>query len=90
MDKLDHILDMISDMAETLGYIKGHTERNTDNLEEHIRRTNLLELKLDKSEEKWETKMDEALMPVRWGKITLKILAGCSAVAAIYEIISRI
>jgi hypothetical protein len=89
MDRLDVVIQKLTEMAETLGYVKGHVEKNTADLEEHIRRTNLLETKLDKSEEKWEDKMDEALVPVRWGKTTLKIIAGGGAIAAIVEILTN-
>lgn len=89
MDRLDIIIAKISDLAESVGYVKSHVEKNTKDLEEHIRRTNLLERKLDKTEESWENKMDEALIPVRWGKTTLKILAAGGAIAAIIEILTR-
>ena len=88
MDRLDVVLQKLTDLAETLGYVKGHVEKNTSDLEEHIRRTNLLEHKLDKSEEKWEDKMEEALVPVRWGKTTLKLVAAGGAIAAIVEILT--
>jgi uncharacterized membrane protein YukC len=49
LDKLDRIQDKIADIDKTL-------VKNTESLEEHIRRTNLLETQL--------TKQDEKLAPV--------------------------
>lgn len=50
MNKEDQILEHITEIRVCLTRIEGDIERNTDDLEEHIQRTNILENKLKKLE----------------------------------------
>jgi hypothetical protein len=42
-DKLDKIMDMLLDQSKAITRLEVLSERNTEDLEEHIRRTDLLE-----------------------------------------------
>jgi hypothetical protein len=89
MDKLDLIINKLTDMASDIARIGSHVETNTKDLEEHIRRTNLLEDKLHKSEDRIDSKLEEALMPVRWGKVSAKLAGVVGVLVALWEIYTR-
>lgn len=79
-DKIDKILeDMVElkvDMAET----KVTLHRNTDSLELHIKRTNILEEKLEKDFEKLQGEIDPIKSHVSFVKGALWLLGALGAI----------
>jgi hypothetical protein len=84
-EKLDKIFEKISNLSVDVAQMAVSVEKNTQDLAYHIRRTDLLDEKLEKAEETWHTQLEEALVPVRWGKTTFKLLAAAGAIVAIWE-----
>lgn len=90
MDRLDRILDKLTDMAVDIGRMALSVEKNTEDIGEHIRRTDLLEKKLDTYEEKYDDRLEEALLPIRWGKLTLKFTGWLAAIFGVAESIRHL
>lgn len=73
-EELQEIREHILEIYRILERNTTTLERNTDELAEHIRRTELL-----------EEKMETALIPVRYGKFLLAVLSVAATLAAIYS-----
>jgi hypothetical protein len=96
-DKLDKVLLLLTDMARDIGKLTSMTEENTRDLAEHIKRTNLLEdsltetkKELDKKIEICEDGVEEARAPLKWMKITAKVLGAIVAAIAVVDYINRL
>ena len=88
--KLDRLFEKLSDLAVDVARIATSVESNTDDIAEHIKRTNLLEEKLEKTEEKWHTQLDEALIPIKWGKVTLKLATATGVILGVWQLIQSL
>ena len=85
--KLDKVLDKLSEHGELLARHTVLHEKNTDDLDEHIKRTNLLEARIDKQEVSIASKLEEALLPIRSVRWLVKIGAGILTLIAVYNLL---
>ncbi len=90
MDQLERVLNQLDKIQETQlkhsETLARHTvlhEANTKSLDLHIKRTDLLELKL-------EADMKTALLPIQAAKVISKTLGGLLVLASLIYTISRI
>lgn len=74
MDKFDRIQEHIIDIKETLTRNTATLERNTDDLSEHIRRTNLLEAKQDAFQNETEERIDAVKVELRDATTPIRIM----------------
>jgi len=85
--KLDQIIETLTDIRVTLADHSHIMQRNTEDLAEHIRRTNILETR----QEAHGKDLQEALLPIKALKFVGSLIIGISAVtAAIYGLIQLI
>lgn len=74
-----NIREKIEDIAVTLAKNTAILDRNTDDLAKHIRRTDLL-----------EGKMEVALLPIRWLRVSAIVLGSLGTLATIGGVLYRI
>lgn len=72
MDKLDRILDKLDHHGRLLERHSVLHEQNTEDLKEHMRRTQLLEMRVDK--------VELPMKAMKWGVSVVAALASCWAV----------
>ena len=72
------IFEELSHVRETLARNTAILEVNTDQLKEHIRRTEALEAKVDLDRKEIDSKLEQALLPIK----TVKALARFSGIVA--------
>jgi hypothetical protein len=77
--KLDKIMDKLEQQSNTLARHGVLHEKNTEDLEEHIRRTAML-----------ETQMDTALLPIKFVKMLVAISLGSAAVIGLFQLIKQV
>lgn len=77
-EKLDKIIDKLHEIDVKVERNTVVLGKNADDIAEHIRRTDLLETYIKKREEVVEGQLTEALKPVNWIRITVKVIAGLS------------
>ena len=81
--KIDRVLEKLSEHGEMLARHSELHNRNSDSLDEHIKRSNLLEQKLSRHEEEVGAKLEEALLPIKSIKWLGKILAALLVIASL-------
>ena len=89
-EKLDKMLDKINSLHTDTALIQKDVGQNTKDLAFHIKRTNLLEERMEQHAAYHEKQLDEALIPIRWIKITLKILAAAAVIAGLLKTLGLI
>lgn len=93
-DKLDKVLENQTLMLQVQTKQGVYIEQNTKDLSEHIRRTNLLEEKLNKVEEKLSDKIDKIdddVKAVKIGyKVVIKLFVGTGAVIGLIKLIYEV
>ena len=88
--KLDKILDEVSDLKVGQAVIEKDVAQNTKDLSTHIKRTNLLEDRIEQHSTYHESQLEEALIPIRWIKITIKVLAAATVIAGLLKTLGLI
>lgn len=73
-DKLDRILEHVTQLRVDTASIQKDVEKNTEDLSEHIRRTNIL-----------EKQMNTALLPIKFAKVSGAILASIGVLAGLLK-----
>lgn len=76
MDKLDKVLDKLAESSVTLAVMQKDVSQNTKDLAEHIRRTDLLEARVDNH----ESEIQKALAPIKWAQWTLALCVAITTV----------
>ncbi len=72
------VIEEISHVRETLAKNTAILEINTDQLKEHIRRTEMLETRVEADRKEIDSKLEQALLPIK----TVKALAKFSGIVA--------
>lgn len=90
----DHLLNkLVDDMAhvrETLATNTAILEINTDQLKEHMRRTQALESKVEIDRKELDTKLEEALLPIKTAKALGKFSAWLAGLSTLVIIVYKI
>lgn len=87
--KLDRILDKLSEHSATLAEHGVLHEKNSDELEKHIKRTDLLSDHMDAEHKDMKKNLDTALQPIKAIKFLVKVAAGILTLVAIYKLIGK-
>jgi len=77
--KLTRIEERVGSIDVSLVSIAKDLERNTDSLQEHMRRTDLL-----------ETGLQEALLPIKWLRTSSKVILILGAIFGILHVLSEL
>ena len=86
LDKLESMTDKLNDQAVVLARHTFLHEKNTEDLAEHIKRTNALETKQEAHEVHVHTQMSEALLPIKSFKFLTKLAGGMLTLAAVLKL----
>jgi hypothetical protein len=86
-DKIDKILEKVTQLQIDAAMIKKDSAQNTKDLAEHIKRTNLLEARMEQHAEHHEAQLEEALLPIRSARFLAKVAAGVTTLLAIFKIV---
>jgi hypothetical protein len=87
MEKLDKIMDKLVEVSISVAEIRKDVARNTDDLAEHIKRTDLRIELIEQEAKAHNAKLEEALTPIRWLKGAVAL---CSIVGVIIGLIAGI
>lgn len=83
INRIEHKLDALFEMnVKQSGILERHSvlhEKNSDDLAEHIRRTNIL-----------EEQMSEALIPIKFLKMLVAVSLGGAAILGLFKIIKQV
>lgn len=89
LDRLEHKLDALFEMnVKQSGILERHSvlhEKNTEDLAEHIRRTDLIEERLEQQSKEQNIKMDEALLPIKAFKLLTATSVGALSIYALFK-----
>jgi hypothetical protein len=88
--KLDKILDKLSEHSAVLERHGVLHEKNAQELEKHIKRTDLLSDHMDAEHKDMKQNLDTALLPIKSFKFLAKLSAGILTLAALYTLIGKI
>ena len=88
-NKIDKVLDKLTEHGELLARHGAIHEANSKSLEHHIARTDALEEKLEKEAEKFEKDMQQALLPIKAFKFIVALAAGISTLIVLYNLIGK-
>lgn len=88
--KIDKIVDKQAEQGEILSAHRVLHEQNSKSLDEHIKRTNLLEHRMTAFEKETGKKFATALLHVKVLKVLAATLAGASAVFGIVSAIVKL
>lgn len=88
--KIDRLLDNSAEQGATLARHEALHERNTASLEEHVRRTDLLEVRLEQHAEAQGKRLDEALLPIKAAKFLLAMAAGVATIAGAAKLLLKL
>ena len=86
LDKLDDLNDKLNDQAVVLARHTFLHEKNTEDLAEHIKRTNALETKQKAHEAHVHTQLSEALLPIKSFKFLTKLAGGILTLVAVLKL----
>ena len=86
-DKIDKILDTLSDQASTLAKHGVLHEQNAKELATHIARTNALEEHMEAEHRSLNKQLDTALLPIRAAKLLVAVALGLTAIITLYSMI---
>ena len=89
-EKLEKILEKVNSLSTDSALIKKDVGQNTRDLSTHIKRTNLLEERMEQHATYHEKQLDEALIPIRWIKTSLKILAAAAVITGLLKTLGLI
>jgi hypothetical protein len=91
LERIDQNLEKIRDKQEEHSvHLERHTQlhsKNSEDLATHIKRTDLLEDRMEAHAKDHDSKLDEALQPIKAFKFLAKFAAG---VAAIYGLLKLV
>ena len=85
MDKVDKILEKVTQVQIDLAVIKKDVSTNTKDLTHHVKRTDSLEVRIEQHASHHEAQLEVALQPIKWVKATFKILAGLAVILGILK-----
>ena len=88
--KVDKILDKVGEIQVDNAILRKDVSQNTKDLSEHIKRTNLLETRIEQHSTYHEKQLEEALIPIRWIKVTFKILAAAAVITGLLKTLGLI
>lgn len=89
-EKLDKVLDKLSEHSVTLASHGVLHMKNAEELEKHIKRTNLLETHMDTEHKDMKKSLDTALLPIKSFKFLVKMGAGILTISALLKLIGKI
>ena len=78
----DILIETIGELRETMARNTAILEVNTEQLKEHIRRTELLEQSLDHHRDNTARQMEEALLPIKTFKAIAKFFGYVAAIGS--------
>ena len=88
--KLDRILEKLGEHSVVLAQHGVVHEQNAKELATHILRTSLLEEHMDAEHTEINEKLEIALQPIKWVKLTAKIAAGAASIYGLIKLIGVI
>lgn len=87
---LDRILDKLQEQGELLARHTVLHEKNTEDLERHIKRTDALEDRMEQHAKAHDGKLEEALLPIRFVKMLVAVSLGSAAIYGLLQLINQI
>lgn len=85
--KLDKIIDTLGEQSNTLTRHGVLHEQNAKELAFHIASHNLLKRHMDAEHAEINVKLETALQPLKWVKLTVKIAAGAASIYGLIKLI---
>lgn len=76
------LIESVSELRETMARNTAILEVNTDQLKEHMRRTDLLEDQIELHRRELDAKMEEALLPIKTVRALAKLGGYVAAIAS--------
>jgi hypothetical protein len=83
--KLDKVLDALADHKATLSAHGVLHQKNAEELEKHIKRTDLLESHMDQEHKDMKKNLEIALLPIKSFGYLVKLALGVTALVALYK-----
>lgn len=90
LDKIDQKIDKVLDaLAEHKAILAAHGvlhEKNSEELEKHIKRTDLLEKHMNKEHNDMKKNLEIALLPIKSFKFLVTLALGMAAIAGLLKL----
>lgn len=94
LDRLEHKIDALFDMnVKQSNVLERHSvlhEKNTEDLATHIKRTDLIEARIEQQDRVNSAKLDEALLPIKAFKFMAAMAAGGAAIYGLFKMMTGI
>lgn len=91
LNRIETKIDKITDKIETLSNLAAKHEvlhkKNTEDLAEHIKRTDKLEDRMEQHSTDHNKKLEEALLPIKAAKFLVALAVGISAIVAVIKLL---
>jgi uncharacterized protein Yka (UPF0111/DUF47 family) len=84
--KLDKVLDKLAEHGEMLAAHGVLHQKNAEELEKHIKRTDLLEQHMDQEHKDMKNNLETALLPIKSFRLLVKIALGLMAIAGLVKL----
>lgn len=88
-DPTSKLFEDVAHIRETLAANTAILQVNTDQLKEHIRRTEALEEKVELDRTEMSAKIEEALLPIRTARALGRLSAGLAALSTLFVLIYK-
>lgn len=94
IDRLENKLDALFELnVKQSGILERHSvlhEKNTEDLATHIKRTDLIEARIEQQDKANSAKLDEALIPIKFLKMLVAVSLGGAAILGLFKIIKQV